>query len=107
MIPEPDRAVTMPQNEIAVQIRADNAGLLASPPGGMQGPPVGHAEETCNRDRPVAVPERAMGPESSKCVVDWVRVLGHKRLKSLLTYLRREEGGAQKGTSETSTDYRA
>jgi hypothetical protein len=55
VIPMPNRPVAMPKKEVAVQVCSDDAHLLAAPPRRFKRPPIGGANQACNRERPFTV----------------------------------------------------
>ena len=58
VIPVTDRSIAMPEEEIAIQIRPNDANFFAAPPVSLKRPPIGITNKARNSDHPVAVPKR-------------------------------------------------
>ena len=71
----PNRPIAVPKKEVAVQIRSNDGHFVPVPPRSFQRPPIRSANEARYGHRAIAVPKRALRPQSGKCVVDWVWLL--------------------------------
>ena len=78
MVPIAYRTIAVTQQEIAAEIRADDAGLLTTPPIRLQRPPVSRSDETGNLNLPLPIPKRAAMPKTLKRLVDRIWVLAHQ-----------------------------
>ena len=77
MIPVPDGPITMPQEKVPIDISANNAYFLASPPRGLERPPVCRSDKACDFNLTVADVKCSAPPHIINCVIELIVVLRH------------------------------
>ena len=83
MVPIANRTVTVSEDEIALEVGADDADLLTVPPGRTKRAPVGVPNQKPNCHGSPVVMKRPALVEPSERDVNWLWKLGHVRLTIL------------------------